>query len=235
MAEEQVLLVTCEHGGNTVPTAYKACFQDDREVLKTHQAFDLGALELAKELADSLGANLIQSTVTRLIVDLNRSLSNPRVFSPYTKNLTTEERKAILDTYYHPYRHRVEETILQSTGSAVRMVHVSVHSFTSRFNGVLRYADIGLLYDPQREAEKHLCMSLQSELAKCRPDLIVRRNYPYRGTDDGLTRYLRRRFTPDKYLGIELEINQKWPLGDTGWRGMRSNLIGSLAHCVQFP
>jgi hypothetical protein len=36
----------------------------------------------------------------------------------------------------------------------------------------------------------------------------VRRNYPYRGTADGFTTYLRRQFSARKYLGIELEVNQ---------------------------
>lgn len=40
-------------------------------------------------------------------------------------------------------------------------------------------------------------------------DLSVRRNYPYAGTSDGLTAYLRLRFPADAYAGIELKINQK--------------------------
>ena len=119
---------------------------------------------------------------------------------------------------------RLEETIRQSARSAVRTIHISVHSFTPQLNHVLRNADIGLLYDPRREAEKQLCLALQFELGRDRPDLTIRRNYPYRGTDDGLTRYLRCRFAADQYLGIELEVNQKWPLGDVrGWRGVRSD------------
>ena len=41
------------------------------------------------------------------------------------------------------------------------------------------------------------------------PRWTTRRNYPYRGTGDGLTRYLRSRFDDASYCGIELEINQK--------------------------
>ena len=37
----------------------------------------------------------------------------------------------------------------------------------------------------------------------------MRRNYPYQGRGDGLTRYLRARFDDAAYCGIELEINQK--------------------------
>ena len=41
-----------------------------------------------------------------------------------------------------------------------------------------------------------------------RRELRVRRNYPYAGKGDGLTSYLRRRFPPGAYVGIELEVNQ---------------------------
>jgi hypothetical protein len=49
----------------------------------------------------------------------------------------------------------------------------------------------------------------QAALGTRTPGWVVRRNYPYRGTSDGLTRYLRTRFDDATYSGIELEINQK--------------------------
>ena len=52
-------------------------------------------------------------------------------------------------------------------------------------------------------------MALQAVLQQVFPSLVVRRNYPYLGTADGLTTCLRKRFAPRAYLGIELEINQK--------------------------
>lgn len=228
------LLVTCEHGGNVVPPPYEFCFRDDRRVLDTHRAYDRGALELARQLADYLGTVLIESTVTRLLVDLNRSLTNPRIFSPYTGSLDGAERKPILEQYYHPYRCQVERTIEANTRVAACTVHISVHSFTPCLNGIERNADVGLLYDPTREAEKRLCRVWQQELGKRRPDVRIRRNYPYRGTDDGLTRYLRRRFDVDRYLGIELEINQSWPATVVSrWRGLRRDIIESLSQCLR--
>jgi hypothetical protein len=37
----------------------------------------------------------------------------------------------------------------------------------------------------------------------------VRRNAPYRGDSDGLTSALRRERSAERYLGIELELNQR--------------------------
>jgi hypothetical protein len=33
-------------------------------------------------------------------------------------------------------------------------------------------------------------------------------NYPYRGTSDGFTAALRKRYAEDSYLGLEIEVNQ---------------------------
>ena len=40
-------------------------------------------------------------------------------------------------------------------------------------------------------------------------DFNVRHNYPYLGKMDGFTTYLRKKF-PKNYVGIEIEINQKY-------------------------
>ena len=62
------------------------------------------------------------------------------------------------------------------------------------------------------------------------PNLRVRRNYPYAGWTDGLTTYLRTRFPPQRYVGIEIEINQRFVLGRTPrWDAVRLSVIESLA------
>jgi len=92
---------------------------------------------------------------------------------------------------------------------ARRVVHVSSHTFTPVRNGIVRRADVALLYDPARAPERRLCRHWQRALQALARRWRVRRNYPYRGSSDGLTRYLRERFAADEYVGIELEINQK--------------------------
>jgi hypothetical protein len=57
----------------------------------------------------------------------------------------------------------------------------------------------------------------------------VRRNYPYAGKGDGLTSFLRRRFPPGAYIGIELEINQGIVFAaGRRWKALRGLLIDSL-------
>jgi len=106
---------------------------------------------------------------------------------------------------------------------------VSSHSFTPVLDGEVRRADIGLLYDPRRSSEVDFCRAWQSELRSGAPPLAVRRNFPYRGYDDGLTTYLRRHYPDGVYCGVELEVNQKHALGDAAaWRGLRKRLTASL-------
>jgi Predicted N-formylglutamate amidohydrolase len=84
---------------------------------------------------------------------------------------------------------------------------LGIHSFTPILNNVVRNADVGILYDPSREAECHIADALISEIHARAPQLRIRRNYPYRGTSDGLTTELRQKFG-EAYAGIEIEINQ---------------------------
>jgi hypothetical protein len=61
------------------------------------------------------------------------------------------------------------------------------------------------------------------------PRLRVRRNYPYAGKGDGMTRSLRRSFPPKRYVGIELELNQALVLGDAKtWRALRRAVVATF-------
>lgn len=54
------------------------------------------------------------------------------------------------------------------------------------------------------------------------PGLRLRRNHPYRGRGDGLTAWLRQHHPDAAYVGIELELNQRFVLqGRAGARCRR--------------
>lgn len=203
------LLLTCEHGGNRVPREYRGLFRGREGLLRTHRGYDAGALAVAERLADGLRAPLHAATVSRLVVDLNRSPGHPRLFSEATRGLDERERSRLLRLYYLPYRRAVEAAARARTARGCRVVHISLHSFTPVLRGEVRRADIGLLYDPGRAREVRFCASLSARLAELLPRLRIRRNYPYRGVSDGLVAFLRRRFDPSAYAGVELEINQR--------------------------
>lgn len=206
------IILTCEHAGNDIPAKYNYLFKGSEEVLYTHKAIDFGALQLAKHLAAKLKLAVYYTSISRLLIEANRSPENEELFSEYTQPLSSEDKKHILDTYYFPHRQQVEEALGKEVAVGNKVVHVAVHSFTPAMDGDVRKADIGILFDPKRKSEKLFADILRSELLLQEPDLKVLYNSPYPGTSDGLPEHLRKVF-PDKcYSGFELEVNQKFYL-----------------------
>lgn len=202
-------LITCEHATNRVPREYAPLFRANRSVLATHRAFDPGALALAEHIVHSLpdAAPLLRTTVSRLLVECNRSPHHPKVFSEFTRNLDKATKAHLLATFYHSHRDAVRAQVNRTIAARRPALHIGVHSFTPVLDGVPRTADIGLLYDPARPREIAFAARWMHALRTLDPSLRVRRNYPYRGASDGLTTSLRREFPPTAYLGIELEVN----------------------------
>lgn len=229
----QSYLITCEHGGNRVPPPYMPLFDGHGELLASHRGWDPGALALARGLARALDAPLHYATVSRLVIDLNRSVGHPRLYGEATRGLPPAERRQILDRHYLPYRQRVEDHIRDRVDAGHRVVHVSSHSFTPELDGQARNADVGLLYDPARPGEADLARRWQTALKASTPGLRVRRNYPYTGTSDGFTAYLRKRFDGADYLGIELEVNQRVVFaGGIAWHRLLAILVASLVEAL---
>ncbi|MGM1054323.1 MAG: N-formylglutamate amidohydrolase [Bacteroidota bacterium] len=201
-------LLTCEHGGNEIPEDYKKYFINAGNILNSHRGYDPGALDMFYFLKD-LADYSYYKTTSRLLIELNRSLHHSKLFSEFTKNLSLEEKNSIVDQFYLPYRNSVEGLISEILEKGEKVIHVSVHSFSPEIDGIVRNADIGLLFDPSKAEEKNYCKILKKQLLHSEPKLEVRFNYPYLGKADGLTTFLRKKF-PHNYSGIELEINQKF-------------------------
>ncbi len=224
------LLLTCEHGGNEIPASYQDYFLEAKESLNSHRGIDFGALDLFGYLKP-LASHSHYSTTSRLLVELNRSLHHPHLFSSFTKTIAEESKTAILNDYYFPYRKQVQEWIEKEIKQGFQVLHVSVHSFTPELNGEVRNADIGLLYDPSRESEKAFCKRWKSSINQIEPALKVRFNYPYLGKADGFTTALRKLF-PVNYSGIELEINQKWSVDNQMDEQIKKVVYSSLEEMI---
>ncbi len=202
------LVLTCEHGGNKIPAKYLPLFADAQEALNSHRGLDLGALDLFYHLS-KLTRFSQSNTISRLLIEINRSPGHPKLFSEFTTDLSDKEKIQIIETFYFPYRYEVEKKISELIAKEEEVLHFSVHSFTPVWRGESRNVDIGLLYDPSKSLEKSFCKNLKKQLLLQSPSLKIRYNYPYLGIADGFTTYLRNKF-PKKYSGIELEVNQKF-------------------------
>jgi len=202
------LLFTCEHAVNFVPDEYRDLFRDHQDLLVTHRGIDLGALTIAQAMQGYFQAPLIGASVTRLLIDCNRSLVHSKCFSEISATLSKHEKQQVIDNYYTPYRQQVEQTVSEILHAGDIVLHLSVHSFTPILHGYQRNADFALLYDPTRCGEKHFAKNWRHLLLNQPSPLKVRMNYPYRGISNGFTTTLRRKFPTDDYWGIELECNQ---------------------------
>jgi predicted N-formylglutamate amidohydrolase len=202
------LLLTCEHGGNRIPKRYAPLFGKAQKELAGHRGSDLGALHLYRSL-QPLAQYSCASTTSRLLVELNRSLHHPQLFSAHSRALSQSARAELLDAYYHPYREQVERVISDWLDQQKELIHIAVHTFTPELYGEVRNADIGLLYDPSRAKERRFAARWAESLRQEASGIRVRMNYPYLGKSDGLPTALRKKFTAG-YSGIELEVNQCW-------------------------
>jgi predicted N-formylglutamate amidohydrolase len=208
------LLFTSEHGGNEIPEEYTYLFKDHTKILKTHRGYDLGIWSLAETFSEIMQERLFKTPISRLVVDVNRSLWRRTLFSEVTKSLSKEEKRIILDKYYHPHQRKIVSYAEDKIAAGQKILHIATHSFTPLLNGKTRNTDIGLLYNPARSNEKLISKEWKKCLAEEIPGLRVRFNYPHLGKPDGMAARFRKIYPNESYLGIELEINQKFVTED---------------------
>lgn len=225
-------MLTCEHADHRIPRPYAELFAGAEDLLASHRGWDPGALRLGRLLARRLGSPLLATRWSRLLVEANRSDTNPRLWSRFTRRLPLDERRRILERYWWPHRRDVEAAIAAATRKGERVVHVAVHSFSPALDGRARNADVGILFDTRRPREVELARRWCALLRQRAPELRVRRNYPYRGCADGMATWLRRRHPPARYLGFELEVNQALTAGPA-WRRVGEAAAESLAEALR--
>lgn len=232
---DRQLIITCEHAGNEVPEEYRHLFKERREALETHRGIDIGALELTNTIAERMEQQAYLHTVTRLLVDLNRSVQSPTLFSEFTKEASLNVREEIFEKYYQPHRQKVEDEIEEIISEGNQAIHIGVHTFTPVWKGRRREVDIGFLYDPTHKKETNFCRQWRQKLNQNAGELCLRMNEPYRGTMDGFTTYLRRNYAEEHYLGIEIEVNQRFAEQSQAneWQQLQNKIAASLQDTLE--
>jgi predicted N-formylglutamate amidohydrolase len=222
------LILSCEHGGNRVSSLYKKLFS--KKLLSSHRGYDPGALAVARDFAAATGARFFYSTVSRLLIELNRPLGHPQVFF---LALPERERERLLRRYYFPYWRGIETAIRNAVRRGLRVLHVSVHSFTPRLRGVRRTTDVGLLFDPRRAPEAAFCRTWKAAIEERIPRLVVRHNDPYQGASPSVVAAMREKFGARSYVGVQIEVNQKFPRGEPRrWLALRKALRAALVETL---
>lgn len=174
-------LVTCDHAANTVPDFVAGGDLGlPAQDMARHIAFDIGAAEVTRLLAEHLDSPAILSNFSRLVIDPNRGTDDPTLLMklydgtliPANRHADAAEQARRLERCYTPYHNAL-------AGLAARpgTVLLSIHSFTPQLVGYPpRPWQIGVLYGPDRRLADPLMAHLQAE-----PDLTVGDNEPYVG------------------------------------------------------
>ncbi len=178
------IVLVCEHAGFAVPQSLNRLGLSD-VYLYDHMGGDIGAKDMAIQIADALGVRLVIQNYSRLVIDCNRPTTHVQSIPEISdtidiignRNISQSHRNSRIKDIFTPY-----DTTLQhifNTHSVV--MGFSIHSFTkSMRNAPARPWDIGFLsrYDTQ---------TAQSLLKYCQaqaPDLCMALNEPYQITDD---------------------------------------------------
>lgn len=144
------VVLVCEHASRAMPPAYGSLGLDEA-AMRSHAAWDIGAMEVAVALSAMLDAPLVMGGVSRLIYDLNRPPEaasaipdRSEIFDiPGNRNLSDQDRAARAAAIHDPFHNALSDLLDQRAPTAL----VTIHSFTPVYNGVAREVEIGFLHD----------------------------------------------------------------------------------------
>jgi predicted N-formylglutamate amidohydrolase len=126
----------CDHATNFIPAELNDLGLPPSELAR-HIAWDIGAAGATTILSEIFNAPAIFSPVSRLVVDCNRhpdavdcvpEVSDATII-PGNHNLSETDRKARLESWFHPYHQAVESVLPDTT------VVISIHSMTECLAG----------------------------------------------------------------------------------------------------
>lgn len=214
--DELRVVISCEHAAWRVPVGLDSLGLDER-VLRSHASWDPGAHEVAARLADAKQVELHEGRWSRLVADLNRDAESAEavpaiafgVEVPANQDLGVEARRARIDAFHAPYWQKVDADVAEGVARG-RVLHLSIHSFDPDYGDEARPWDFGVLHDPDATFEAPVAQALQVALsAGDDRTYLAAPNVPYDGRSDFLVTSFRRRFAPERYAGILLEVSQR--------------------------
>jgi predicted N-formylglutamate amidohydrolase len=202
------VLLTCEHASNRLPFP-GGPERPLRELLDSHWGWDPGALGLTRELSRRLGAAAVTGCWSRLLIDLNRPVTDPTLIRreaggvpiPWNRRLSPHQMERRVLAYHAPYHAEVDRMILRHLVRGVRPTLVAIHTFTPELDGKTRPFDAGVLFTDHARLAYGIGKALRSR------GLRVRYNEPYSGLA-GMMYSVDRHGKHHELTNIELEFNQ---------------------------
>jgi len=161
---ESRVVFTCEHASAELPKPW-TWPEEDRWLVDTHWASDLGAAAFTRRVARLLNAPAVLSRFSRLLIDPNRPLHSETLFRDNADGkrvhlnhaILQTERERRIDRFYVPYHAAVRAMVERSRGDTV----FSIHTFTDNYEGKPRLLELGVLFDHDEEPAQRLVRHLR--------------------------------------------------------------------------
>lgn len=225
-------VLTCDHASNFIPAEFGTLGLPESE-LGRHIAWDPGALAVARGMADAMRATLIETRISRLVLDCNRSLEAPDLVPPVSETtsipgnaqLSPQERQTRIDRCWRPFHDTVEAVIEERLARGQETRLVSIHTFNPVYKGVARQWQIGVIHDEDTRLAQPLINALRAV-----PGITVGVNEPYSPADRvyfTLERHGRSRGLPCAMIEIRNdEVADE--AGQRKWAELLSALLGQI-------
>jgi predicted N-formylglutamate amidohydrolase len=202
-------VLTCEHANHRLPFPTPRD-RRLRDLVRSHWGWDIGAWALTRELARHLGAPAIGGRWSRLLLDLNRLVSEPSLIRreangivlPWNRNLTLAEIERRVLQIHAGYHNALDRLILRQLVRGISPAVIAIHTFTpEEFDGRSRRFDVGVLFRSRKRVAQRVGKTLRAG------GLRVRYNEPYSGLA-GMMYSADRHGTHHGLDFLELEFNQ---------------------------
>jgi predicted N-formylglutamate amidohydrolase len=175
-------VLVVDHASNRIPPRWGDLGLSPHERVR-HIAWDPGALAVSMRLSPLLDAPVVQSTVSRLVIDCNRDLDAPDLIPavsettpiPGNAAVTPEDRAARIAAAHAPFHAAIDALLDARRAAGLETILVCMHSFTPLYKGVARPWPIGLIHP----RDTGFTSALRDALAANGPWLDIGWNEPY--------------------------------------------------------
>lgn len=220
-------MVVADHASNRVP--HDIDLGIDPALLDRHIAVDIGAREVAENLAQRTGFAAFLCNVSRLVCDCNRDEGAPAIIPIASdghaipgNDLSPARREARLDRFFRPYHAGLAAELDDKPVSLI----LSLHSFTPQLASnpaEKRPWQVGVLYNDDDRAARVAIPLLEAE------GLAVGDQQPYSGKLLNATMNRHAEAEGRPYLGIEIRQDE---IADTAGQAAWAERLARICNQV---